>query len=96
MADNKKDPIQSRISQQAQAQDQWVISEYLQTLRFTPRLLGVDEADVWKKIEKLCQLYENALTAERGRSAKLARQLKACMARLEETKKAEGDVPDGR
>lgn len=96
MAQRQKDPVQNRISQQAQAQDQWVIAEYLQSLRFTPRFLGVDEADVWKKIEKLCELYENALVAERSRSAKLARQLKACLAQLEETKKTEGDAPDGR
>ena len=95
MADKKNEPLQSRVSAQTKAQEQWVISEYLQSLRFTPRLLGVDEADVWKKIEKLCELYENALVAERSRSAKLARQLKTCLAQLEQRKKEEGE-PDGR
>ena len=91
MSERKNEPIQGQVSAQAKAQEQWAISEYLQSVRFTPRLLGVDEADVWKKIEKLCQMYENALVAERGRSAKLARQLKTCLAQLEQHKKEAGE-----
>lgn len=45
--------------------EQYPISRYLSTLKFRPRLWGVDEAEVWRAMERLCQLYEDALTAER-------------------------------
>lgn len=49
---------------------------YLGKLRFKRRVFGgVDEADVWRKIEKLNGLYEEALRAERIRyDALLAEQ----------------------
>ena len=40
---------------------------YLQKLHFRPRLFGVDQQDVWRKLEKLNAMYENALLAERAR-----------------------------
>ena len=43
------------------------IAKYLKKLRFKPRLFGVDQADVWKKLEELNSLYETALLAERAR-----------------------------
>ena len=73
---------QTAVVEQTQDSDLYVISDYLKSVKFSPRLMGVDEADVWKKIEKLCELYEDALIAERGKSEKLERQLKACRARL--------------
>lgn len=45
--------------------EQYSISRYLSALKFRPRLWGVDEAEVWRAMERLCQLYEDALTAER-------------------------------
>lgn len=45
--------------------EQYPISRYLSALKFRPRLWGVDEAEVWRAMERLCQLYEDALTAER-------------------------------
>lgn len=77
------DKTRQQVAEQAQEKDLWAISQYLQSLTFTPRVLGVDEADVWKKLEKLCQMYEQALATERGKNAKLARQLKLCAAKLE-------------
>ena len=43
------------------------ITEYLEQLKFKKRLFGVDEADVWKKIQELHHLYEEALAWERKR-----------------------------
>ena len=73
---------QNKVAEKAQANEFWAVSKYLGSVKFVPRVMGVDEADVWKKIEKLCELYEDALIAERGKSEKLERQLKACRARL--------------
>ena len=47
--------------------EQAQIAKYLKKLHFKPRLFGVDQADVWKKIEELNGLYETALLAERAR-----------------------------
>ena len=43
------------------------IARYLEQLRLKKKLFGVDEADVWKKIEKLNEMYEDAVLAERER-----------------------------
>ena len=74
----KKPPV----AQKAAEQDLWVISEYLKDLKFMPRIMGVDQADVWKKIAKLCELYENELAEERAKNKKLLNQLNACAIQL--------------
>lgn len=43
------------------------IVKYLQQLKFKKKLLGVDEADVWKKIQELNHMYEESLKWERKR-----------------------------
>lgn len=44
------------------------IRKWLQEVRFKKTIFGgVDEADVWKKIEELNIMYEAALSAERAR-----------------------------
>ncbi len=55
---------------------QRTVSRYLSKLRFSYRLGGVDEADVWRKIEKLCELYEDALADERERRQYLEEALR--------------------
>ncbi|MDO5123134.1 MAG: hypothetical protein Q4D44_00525 [Eubacteriales bacterium] len=57
------------------------VTGYLKKLRFKRRVFGgVDEADVWRKIEKLNGLYEDALRAERLRyDALLEQQRKECL-----------------
>lgn len=48
--------------------EQQRIAEWLQTVRFRKRLLGgIDESDLWKKLEQLNNMYESALSAERAR-----------------------------
>lgn len=43
------------------------IVKYLQQLNFKKKLFGVDEADVWKKIQELNHMYEESLKWERKR-----------------------------
>lgn len=51
------------------------INRFLRTVRFRRSLLGVSEADVWKKMAQLSELYEQELQAERVRSETLCRLL---------------------
>lgn len=95
----KSQTNQTQVAESAQQKELYVISEYLKTLKFSPRVMGVDEADVWKKIEKLCELYDNALASERGKNEKLTRLARAYAMKLKEyqdaEKSAEEDQPDG-
>ena len=68
---------QQNLSQQAYDEKLYAISQYLAKVKFAPRFSGVDEADVWRKLEKLCELYEDALIAERMKSAQLEQDLAA-------------------
>lgn len=44
------------------------IQNWLKTVKFKKKLIGgVDEVEVWKKLEELNALYERALIAERAR-----------------------------
>lgn len=56
--------------------EQKKIGEWLKTVRFRKKFIGgVDEEDVWAKIEQLNEMYEKALSAERARyDALLAKQ----------------------
>lgn len=65
---------QQNLSQQAYDEKLYAISQYLAKVKFAPRFSGVDEVDVWRKLEKLCELYEDALTAERMKSAQLEQE----------------------
>lgn len=64
------------------------VSAWLSKVTFRKKLVGgVDPEDVWKKLEELNALYENALVAERVRCNLLIRQL-----RLNEGRTPEGDA----
>lgn len=53
------------------------VGAWLAEVTFRKRLLGgLDPEDVWKKLEELNALYENALIAERARYSLLIRQLR--------------------
>ena len=88
---------QTQAAQTAEDKELYAISDYLKKLKFSPAIMGVDEADVWKKIEKLCELYETALFEERSRNEKLTRQLKVCATKLRQLMPAEKqeDKPNG-
>lgn len=48
--------------------EQREIAEWLDTVSFKRvRFGGIDEADVWKKIEELNRMYEKMLIAERSK-----------------------------
>lgn len=66
------------------SREQLLISKFLSTLTFRQRLWGVDERQAWEAMEKLIQLYEDALTVERSRRELLQRQLEAIQSRREE------------
>lgn len=72
---------QTQLTDQTKSRELWSISKFLGGLKFRPRFFGVDEADVWRKIEKLCELYEDALDAERAKSDQLDQKLRAIRAR---------------
>ena len=80
---------QMPAADKAQDNELYAISGYLKTLKFSPRLMGVDEADVWKKIEKLCELYDDALAEERGKNEKLTRLVRSYAVKLKSYMDAE-------
>lgn len=52
------------------------VAQYLAKVRFQKKVVGgLDPGDVWKKIEALNALYEDALIAERVRCNLLIRQV---------------------
>lgn len=64
------------------------IARWLASVKFQKKALGgLDPVDVWKKIEELNGLYENALLAERVRYNMLLRQLRMTQ--------SPADVPEG-
>lgn len=69
------------MEEQALSREQLLIAKFLKGVSFRPRLWGVDEADVWKAMEKLTALYEDALTVERSKRELAQRQLEALKSR---------------
>ncbi len=54
--------------------EQKEIADWLNTVKFQHvRFGGIDEADVWKKIEELNRMYEKMLIAERSKYETLIR-----------------------
>ena len=75
---------QTALTDQALSREQFVISQYLRQVKFPPRLWGVDEGAVWRALEKLCRLYEEALITERAKRQLAERKLEALQSRLKE------------
>lgn len=65
------------LYERAHTKEYYAVAKWLSEVKFQPAVFGVDQADVWRKIEKLCELYEAALDAERARNAKLERKLRS-------------------
>lgn len=64
--------------------EQKSVLDWLNTTKFKRKMFGgVDEADVWRKIEELTALYEKAVAAERVRYDTL----------LKEQRRRGGDAP---
>lgn len=76
----------NNLAERAVSREEFLISKYLGQLQFKPRLWGVDEMEVWRALEKLTELYEDALTTERVRRQLAQRALEAIRSReAEET-----------
>ena len=75
---------QKTMTEQALSREQFLVAKYISSLRFRRRLWGVDELEVWRAMEKLASLYEDALTVERSRRELAQRQLEALKFRTEE------------
>jgi hypothetical protein len=76
----KKQEIQDKrfeLYERAHTHEYYAVAKWLSEVSFAPAVLGVDQVDVWRKIEKLCELYEAAIYAERARNAKLERKLRS-------------------
>lgn len=55
------------INESKSRQEEILIREWLEKVKFRKKFFGSDEADVWKKIQELNEKYEEALKAERIR-----------------------------
>ena len=75
---------QKTMTEEALSREQFLVAKYLAGLTFRPRLWGVDEAEVWRALEKLTALYEDALTVERSRRELAQWKLEALQSRKEE------------
>ena len=73
--------VQNRMAEEALSREQVLISKFIGSLSFAPRLWGVDEEDAWKALEKLTELYEDALLVERSKRELAQRRLEALQSR---------------
>lgn len=82
---NSKSSAETNLDLQVLNREQEEIINWLEKVKFSKQLLGgVNEQDVWKKINELNEMYEAALRAERIRYDAL----------LEEQKKRYESNPD--
>lgn len=59
------------------------IAAYMKTIRFHKKIFGgVDEADVWRQLEKLQTEYHSAFEAQKEQSLALIREREAIISRL--------------
>ena len=59
------------------------IADYMKTMRFHKKVFGgVDEADVWRQLEKLQKEYRSAFEAQKEQSVALIREREAIISRL--------------
>lgn len=79
---NNAPSAQSRENLALETESTPAVARYLSTLKFKRATFGgVDEADVWKKLETLCQIYEDAIYTERVQKEKLEQAMALIRAR---------------
>ena len=78
--------------------EQEKLRQWFQEVKFRKVLFGgVDEIQLWKKLEELNQIYETSLSAERARyDALIADQQKSCNAVIRKYKKLAESRNTGR
>ena len=69
------------MAQVALSREEFAVSKFIATLSFRRSLWGLEEAGVWHAMERLVSLYEDALTAERGKRELAERKLEALRSR---------------
>lgn len=78
MATHKRSPETQRLPDAEKSclnHEQEEIIRWIRTTKFRKKLVGgVDEVQLWKKMEELYGLYENAIRAERARYDALLQQ----------------------
>lgn len=74
-------PLRKKMVQVALTREEFAVSKHIATLRFRHVLWGLEEEGVWKAIERLVFLYEDALAAERGKRELAERRLEAVRSR---------------
>lgn len=92
-SNKKSNPEVSDQSREAlaEAENTPSVARYLSDLKFKRASFGgVDEADVWKKIEKLCELYEESIYTERAERRKLEQAMAMIRARAAASRAKEG------
>ncbi len=75
--------MQTLLTEQSLSREQFAISKFLANLRFRHSFRGLEEDAVWRALERLVFLYEDALTAERIRRQLAERKLEALKSREE-------------
>ena len=85
-------PEQKREDAPNLSAEQQELVQWLKTVKFKPAIVGgVNESDVWKKLEQLNHLYEAALVAERARyNALLAAYVQNTNAKIDQYRQALG------
>lgn len=84
----KKNVKRPEVHEPVLNHEQGQILEWIKKVRFRHKLFGgVDEADLWKKIAELNDLYQKAISAERAR-------YDALLAAAGESRKAGDDAGD--
>jgi len=72
------------MAQVALNREEFAVSKFLATLKFRRSFFGLEEKSVWNAMERLVSLYEDALTAERGKRELAERKLEALRSREEQ------------
>lgn len=70
-------------AQLALSREEFAVSKFIGTLKFRRTFWGLQEESVWRAMERLITLYEDALTAERGKRELAERKLEAIRSREE-------------
>jgi hypothetical protein len=70
-----------KLVQVALSREEFAVSKFIATLSFRRSLWGLEEEGVWRAIERLVSLYEDSLTAERGKRELAERKLEAMHSR---------------
>ena len=88
-------PFKDASELEATSKEHLQIIKWLKEVKFQKKLFGgVSEQDVWKKLEKLNEMYDAALTAERIRYDTLLEQLQIMNNYKPQNRDPEKELPE--